>query len=170
MKVWRRVLKDFIAYFRDAALACEAKSKSLQRLTGTLSDAVVPSGFLREGGIMDTNKLLIQFHRQSLDEGERAKQIFNEIVHQLTGLRGDLSLKIKEIKAVSGDFKNSLDKEVENSRRAINSLHDALGLSDSNSSGAQGKGDPYIVRLAVERQIRKQLDEENYLHRVSHIV
>lgn len=85
---------------------------------------------------------------------------------QLTGLRSDLSQKIKEIKNLSGDFKNSVDKETENTRKAVRSLQEALGLVDIDSSATSGKGDPYIIKLGVERQIDRQIDEENYLHKV----
>ena len=46
-------------------------------------------------------------------------------------------------------------------------MQEALGLVDLEPSAASGKGDPFIVRLGVERQVERQLDEENYLHRVS---
>ena len=45
-------------------------------------------------------------------------------------------------------------------------LETAESMYDSNPAAITGKGDPYVLRLGVERQIEKQLDEENYLHRV----
>jgi hypothetical protein len=85
----------------------------------------------------------------------------------LVGLRSDLSQKIKEIKSLSGDFKNSVEKEMENTRKAVNSLQDGLGHSDVDPSQVTGKQDPYLLKLAVDRQVEKQIDEENYLHQVS---
>ncbi len=83
------------------------------------------------------------------------------MIVQLTGLRSDLGQKIKEIKGLSGDFKNSVDKETEGTRRAVRELQNALA-----SSSADPKSDPYLVRLGVDRQLGKQIEEENYLHRV----
>ena len=83
------------------------------------------------------------------------------------GLRSDLNQKIKEIKNLSGDFKNSVDKEMENTRRAVNELQDGLGQSDINPAQMTGKKDPYLLKLAADRQVEKQIDEENYLHQVS---
>ena len=80
---------------------------------------------------------------------------------QLTGLRSDLGQKIKEIKSLSGDFKNSVDKETEGTRRAVRDLQDAL-----NATNADAKNDPYLIRLGVDRQLGRQIEEENYLHRV----
>ena len=91
----------------------------------------------------------------------------NEVIIQLTGLRSDLQQKIKEIKSLSGDFKNSVDKELEGSRKAVRHLQEALGLVDTDPAATAGKGDPFIVKLGVDRQIERQIEEENYLHRVT---
>ena len=85
---------------------------------------------------------------------------------QLTGLRSDLQQKIKEIKSLSGDFKNSVERETEGTRRAVHSLQEACGIVDSDPNSTSGRGDPYLIKLAVERQLERQLEEENYLHRV----
>lgn len=90
----------------------------------------------------------------------------NEVIIQLTGLRSDLQQKIKEIKSLSGDFKNSVDREIEGSRKAVRHLQEALGVVDTDPAATAGKGDPFIVKLGVDRQIERQIEEENYLHRV----
>jgi hypothetical protein len=84
----------------------------------------------------------------------------------LSGLRADLAQKIKEIKSLSGDFKNNVEKEKETTRKCVTALEEALALVDSDPNAVAGKGDPYVVRLGVERQVERQIDEENYLHRV----
>lgn len=101
-------------------------------------------------------------------EANKSRDIENDVILALIGLRSDLQQKIREIKALSGDFKNSVDKEMENTRRAVNSLQDGLGHSDIDPAQMTGKQDPYLLKLAVDRQIEKQLDEENYLHQVGH--
>ncbi len=126
----------------------------------------MPSQFLINGGIGDAAHILRDYHSQSIVESNKAKDIENDVIIQLNGLRSDLNQKIKEIKALSGDFKNSVEKEMEGTRRAVNTLQEALGLIDSDPEAAAGKGDPYLVKLGVEKQIERQIDEENYLHRV----
>ena len=59
-----------------------------------------------------------------------------------------------------------MDKEKEATRRAVNSLQECLGHSDVDTSQTTGKQDPYLLKLAVDRQVEKQIDEENYLHQV----
>jgi hypothetical protein len=51
----------------------------------------------------------------------------------------------------------------------VTALEEALALVDSDPTAVAGKGDPYVVRLGVERQVERQIDEENYLHKVCNI-
>jgi hypothetical protein len=127
----------------------------------------MPPTFLSTGGIADATSILKDYHKQALIESNKAREVENEIILQLTGLRSDLQQKIKEIKGLSGDFKNTVDKEVEITRKAVRHLQEALGLVDSDPAATSGKGDPFVVRMAVDRQVDKQIEEENYLHRVS---
>lgn len=99
-------------------------------------------------------------------EANKAKEIEQDVILALTGLRSDLNQKIKEIRGLSSDFKNSVEKEMDSTRRAVNALQEVLGQSELDSSTTTGKQDPYLLRLAVDRQLERQLDEENYLHKV----
>ena len=132
-----------------------------------INNTVTPAEFLTSGGIGDATYILQDFHKQALNESNKAREIENEVIMQLTGLRSDLQQKIKEIKSLSGDFKNSVDKEAEGSRKAVRHLQEASGLVDTDPAATAGKSDPFIVKLGVDRQIERQIEEENYLHRVS---
>ena len=131
-----------------------------------VNNTTIPAEFLTSGGIGDATYILQDFHKRALSESSRAREMEHEVIMQLTGLRSDLQQKIKEIKSLSGDFKNSVDKEIEGSRQAVRHLQEALGLVDADPSAIAGKGDPFIVKLGVDRQIERQIEEENYLHRV----
>ena len=163
---WRRTLKDLVAYFREVQKSHDARSKSLLSLSNLTSNIAGPTSFLREGGIGDATKILREYHRKALAESNKAKQIEEEVIVQLSGLRSDLAQKIKEIKSLSGDFKNSVEKEIEGTRKAVRGYQEALSLLDTDPHAASGKGDPFIIKLGVERQIDRQIDEENYLHKV----
>ena len=121
---------------------------------------------MASGGIGDATHILRDFHKQALSEANKSRDVENEVIMQLTGLRSDLQQKIKEIKGLSGDFKNSVDKEQNNTRSAISQFQEALGLVDRDAAATSGKGDPFIVKLGVDRQLARQIEEENYLHRV----
>lgn len=111
--------------------------------------------------------MLRNYHKLAISESNKSRDIENDVILALVGLRSDLSQKIKEIKNLSGDFKNSVDKEMESTRKLVNNLQDGLGQSDLDPSQTTGKQDPYLLKLAVDRQIERQIDEENYLHQVS---
>lgn len=165
---WRKVLKDLITYFREIQTQYDHRSKTLLKISNVINNTGTPSLFLPSGGIDDALQILRNYHKQSISEANKSREIENDVILALTGLRSDLQQKIKEIKSLSGDFKNSVDKEMENTRRAVHTLQDALGQSDlDTSSVTTGKQDPYLLKLHVDKQIERQIDEENYLHQVN---
>ncbi|EEQ30499.1 PH domain-containing protein [Microsporum canis CBS 113480] len=162
---WRKVLKDLVAFFRDIQRSCEMRAKSLISASNAINNIAMPPAFLISGGISDATEILKDYHKQALHESNKAREMETEIILQLNGLRTDLGQKIKEIKNLSGDFKNNVDKEVEITRKAVKHLHEALGLVDSDAAATSGKGDPFLLRMSVDRQLERQIEEENYLHR-----
>ena len=163
-QVWRKVLKDLITYFRDIQKSYDSRSKALFTLSNVITNIAPPREFASQGGISDAVHILRDYHKQSITEGNKAKSIEEEVIVQLTGLRSDLGQKIKEIKSLSGDFKNNVDKETEGTKRAVRDLQDSL-----SSNGSDARSDPFLIRLGVERQVGRQIEEENYLHRVSQL-
>ena len=131
-----------------------------------LNNTSTPPGFLSDGGLDDALQVLRNYNKQAIAESNKAREIEEDVILALTGLRSDLHQKIKEIKNLSGDFKNSVDKEMEATRRAVNSLQEILGKTELDPALTTGKEDPYLLRLAVDRQLERQIDEENYLHQV----
>ncbi|KAF2086267.1 hypothetical protein K490DRAFT_9322, partial [Saccharata proteae CBS 121410] len=164
-QAWRKLLKDLIAYFREVQSSYETRSKALMKVSNVINNTNAPPVFLTDGGLNEANRILRDYHRQSVVEANKAREVETDVITQLSGLRADLGNKIKEIKSLSGDFKNSVDKEQEATRKAVAQYEDALAAIESDPHSASGKGDPYVVRLAVERQVERQIDEENYLHR-----
>ncbi|KAI9932781.1 hypothetical protein ASPWEDRAFT_166435 [Aspergillus wentii DTO 134E9] len=164
-QAWRRTLKDLILFFKEVQKSYETRSKLFLSASNVINNTVAPPTFLKSGGISDATEVLRDFHRQGYMEANKAAEVENEVVNQLMGLRNDLQKKTKEIKNLAGDFRNSVDKEMEGTRKSVRNLHEALGLIDTDPSATSGKGDPFIVRLGVDKQIEKQIEEENYLHR-----
>ncbi|KAK3950209.1 hypothetical protein QBC32DRAFT_217939 [Pseudoneurospora amorphoporcata] len=163
-QAWRKILKDLITFFKEIQTHYEHRSKSLIRLGNVLNNTSTPPGFLSDGGLDDALQVLRNYNKQAIAESNKAREIEEDVILALTGLRSDLHQKIKEIKNLSGDFKNSVDKEMEATRRAVNSLQEILGKTDLDPALTTGKEDPYLLRLAVDRQLERQIDEENYLH------
>ncbi len=157
------MLKDLIAYYREIQSSYEHRSKSIQKVSHVIGGTVVPAVFMPEGsgGLADATHILRDLHKQSLSECNKAKEIEEDVILSLTSLRNDLHQKIKEIRGLSGDFKNAVEKEMEATRKAVHGLRDVLEEAKTDP-----KTDPFLVKLAVERQVERQIDEENYLHRV----
>lgn len=165
-QAWRQLLKSLITYFREIQSSYDTRAKALHKVQNTLSNISHPSVFMSDNGLADAARILDEYHKRSISESTKSKEIENDVIGALTGLRSDLGQKIKEIKSLSGDFKNSVEKEKETTRKEVEKLQDALQHADHHDE-AMGKGDPYVVRLGVDRALEKQIDEENYLHRVS---
>ena len=163
-------MKDLIACFREVQSHYEHRSKSLLKLANVLNNTSTPAGFLASGGLDDALQVLRNYHKTAIIEANKAREIEEDVILALTGLRSDLNQKTKEIKSLSGDFKNTVDKEMEGTRKAVNALQEVLGQSEMDSALTTGKQDPYLLRLAVDRQVERQLDEENYLHKVSSLL
>ncbi|PQE32466.1 PH domain-containing protein [Rutstroemia sp. NJR-2017a WRK4] len=163
-QAWRKVLKDLIVYFREIQSQYESRAKSLLKVSNVINNTTAPSVFLPTGGIDDALEILRNYHKTAIAEANKSKEIEADVILALVGLRSDLNQKIKEIKGLSGDFKNSVEKEMDATRKAVAALQDGLGQADVDPSQITGKQDPYLLRLAVDRQVEKQIDEENYLH------
>lgn len=136
------------------------------KLANVANNITTPPGFLASGGLDDALQIIRTHNRTAIVEANKAREIEEDVILALTGLRSDLQQKIKEIKNLSGDFKNSVTKEMDSTRKAVKALQDVLGQSELDSSLSTGKQDPYLLRLAVDRQVERQIDEENYLHQV----
>jgi len=162
-QAWRQLLKSLITYFREIQNSYEMRAKALHKVQNTLSNLSHPAVFMDENGLGEATRILDDYHKRSIAEANKSRDIEDDVIGALTGLRSDLSQKIKEIKSLSGDFKNSVEKEKDTTRKEVEKLQDAL--ENASITDASGKGDPYVVRLGVDRAIEKQIDEENYLHR-----
>ncbi|KAG5999404.1 hypothetical protein E4U43_002087 [Claviceps pusilla] len=163
-QTWRKILKDLITYFREIHSHYEQRAKSLVKLTNVANNISTPPQFLRSAGIDDALQFLRNYHKAAIQEANKAKEIEEDVILALTGLRSDLQQKIKEIKHLSGDFKNSVEREMDSTSKAVRALANVLDKTEVDSSSTTGKQDPYLMRLAVDRQVERQIDEENYLH------
>ncbi|KAH0599257.1 hypothetical protein MHUMG1_03374 [Metarhizium humberi] len=166
-QTWRKVLKDLIAYFREIQSHYEQRSKALVKLANVANNISTPPQFLRSAGIDDALQFLRNYNTAAIQEANKSKEIEEDVILALTGLRSDLQQKIKEIKHLSGDFKNSVDREMETTSKAVRALAEVLDKTEIDASSTTGKQDPYLMRLAVDRQVERQIDEENYLHQAS---
>src|SRR6202022_2175227 len=82
---------------------------------------------LQSGGVQDIAVALKERAKSMVVmTSDNSRRIITHIVPPLEKLRSDLQLKIKEIKGLSGDFKNSVPKEQDHTRRHLQLLSEAL--------------------------------------------
>lgn len=118
----------------------------------------LPSG---NGSIQDLPLMLAQYHNQMASLSSKAsKELSNEIIPRLEDMRRDLLIKIKEIRSLQSDFKNSCAKELQETKALMKQFQEAIEQSKFGNT----KQDPYLIKIQLDKQIKRQLTEENFLH------
>ncbi|KAL3230804.1 Phosphatidylinositol 4,5-bisphosphate-binding protein SLM2 [Nakaseomyces bracarensis] len=113
------------------------------------------------GSIQDVPIILSQFHEtMAVDATKAAKELQLEVIPRLETLNKDLIVKIKSIKALSSDFKNNCAKELEVTGNHMSQYVQSIKLARKNVVSK----DPYLMKIALDSQIKRQLSEENFLH------
>lgn len=129
------------------------------------------------GSVQDILGVLNKYHLQNVANASRTlKEINNVIIPKLEELRKDLLVKIKEIKNLHNDFKTNLGKELAETKLLLAQYHQAIENSTKldgkthhnhhhgDTQADHSKFDPYLVKIKLERQLRRQLSEETYLY------
>ncbi|OUM55911.1 hypothetical protein BVG19_g5530 [[Candida] boidinii] len=120
---------------------------------------------LGNGSIQDLPTILYQYHSNSaLLASNTVKELNQQVIPRLEDLRRDLLVKIKEIKGLQSDFKTNVVKDLQQTKNELSIYINSIELAKSNPSDLNPKNDPYLLKLNLERSIRRQLTEENYLH------
>lgn len=115
------------------------------------------------GSIADLPGDLISYHRtQAAHASQLAKELAKNLIPRLDDLRRDLLVKIKEIKGLASDFKNTYAKEQGLTEQHVAALQQAIKVL-TGGGPLQGKQDPALVRYQLEKQLGRQISEENYL-------
>lgn len=117
------------------------------------------------GSIQDLPNVLINFHGTSANLASKtSKELSTTVIPRLDDLRRELLIKIKEIKGLSSDFKNSVNKELAQTKADLQTYLKSIEDAKYHHTAIQPKNDPYLTRIILDKQIKKQLLEENYLH------
>ncbi|KAH3670309.1 hypothetical protein WICMUC_004878 [Wickerhamomyces mucosus] len=116
------------------------------------------------GSIHDLPGILANYHVASANLASRASKELNSItIPRLEDLKRELLVKIKEIKSLASDFKTKTAKEIAQTK--VDLTHYIKSIEDAKfgSQNLQPKNDPYITKILLDKQLKKQLVEENYL-------
>lgn len=133
------------------------------------------------GSVQDLPTILSKFHQQNVASASKSLKDLNTIIiPKLEELRRDLLVKIKEIKNLENDFKTSIGKEIAETRTLLAyyalAVDTASKLEHSSSSSSIGplghhsesdlfKNDPFLVKIRLEKQLKRQIAEETDLYK-----
>ncbi|CAI4064505.1 hypothetical protein SKDZ_09G0660 [Saccharomyces kudriavzevii ZP591] len=176
---WRNVIKSVIVYLTEIASIQDEIVRQQLRLSHAVQfpffsienqyqpssqeDKSVQKFFLPlgNGSIQDLPTILNQYHESLASSASKAsRELTNDVIPRLEDLRRDLIVKIKEIKSLQSDFKNSCSKELQQTKQAMKQFQESL----KDARYSVPKQDPFLTKIALDRQIKKQLQEENFLH------
>lgn len=207
-QAWRYIVKDLVTYLKQYSSVQEEilrQQARLQQAVGASarnpaspasnsrpshkgSDKEIEDELLAinhyflpigNGSIQDFPTVLTKFHQQNIANGTKTlKELNVVIIPKLEELRKDLMVKIKEIKNLLNDFKNTLAKEMTETKALMGVFSHATDVANrlenlGNSTEAlhhegsdvdSSKNDPYLVKIRLDRQLKRQLSEENYLY------
>ncbi|OBA24225.1 hypothetical protein METBIDRAFT_30550 [Metschnikowia bicuspidata var. bicuspidata NRRL YB-4993] len=131
------------------------------------------------GLIQDIPTILTKFHQQNIQTSTKTLKDINQvIIPKLEDLRKDLLVKVKEIKNLQNDFKNTLSREITETKALIAGFNQAIDVTthfeklgsaaslhyDLNGDADNAKKDPFLMKIKLERQLKRQLHEEAYLY------
>lgn len=141
------------------------------------NDSCSGAGFMNfgSGSIQDLQVVLKKYHLSLASQQVKAsKEISVLVLPKLEDLRKDLSHKIKEIKELNADFKTNIQEHIALTGQllhkymaSVNFLNDRASRSDliklKKNMSLKSKHDPYLLKLQLDLQLKRQLLEENYL-------
>lgn len=130
------------------------------------------------GSIQDLQVILKKHHiALAKKQYEASKELESKIIPKLEDLKKDLTFKIKEIKSLHDDFKTNIKEHVAITGQLLqkftlslefiennnNSNVNLFDLMDPSKKNLKSKNDPYLLKLQLDLQLKRQLLEEHYL-------
>ncbi|KAL1720181.1 hypothetical protein EV715DRAFT_250513 [Schizophyllum commune] len=164
---WKAIVKQLIAYFEGVADIENNTAKEMTKLSAVIQ---VPfragNQFLGEGGLQDTYYAIRDKTRTIADHhANLGRTIDSSIVQHLQKLRVEIKAHVKNIQNDTGKLATSVAKERELSTRYIAELGASITAFKNTPMNVTAKTDPYVANSAVQRQLHKQVHEENLLQK-----
>ncbi|GAW07521.1 cytoplasm protein [Lentinula edodes] len=192
---WKGVLKQLVLYFHGIADIQHHTARELVKLGGVIQvpfrggggggfgggncgggggggsgGGGGDAGFIGgEGGLQEVfYKLREDGIRSVAEEYEGfGRTIEGSIVRHLEKLRGEVKMHIKNIQNDTGKLATTVSRERELSTSLISALATSISTYKNTplALSSHPKQDPYISNLAVQRQLRTQVNAENLLQK-----
>ncbi|EJS43679.1 ask10p [Saccharomyces arboricola H-6] len=137
------------------------------------------SGFVKfgSGSIQDVQVILKKYHLSLANQQFKiSKEITSSVIPKLEELRKDLRFKITEIKDLHGDFKTNIGAHIQLTSQLLRKYIAAVKFMNAHGIGndkvtptnkkphkLDPKHDPYLLKLQLDLQLKRQVAEETYL-------
>ncbi|CAI4504385.1 CCT_1a_G0021150.mRNA.1.CDS.1 [Saccharomyces cerevisiae] len=137
------------------------------------------SGFVKfgSGSIQDIQVILKKYHLSLANQQFKiSKEITSTVIPKLEELRKDLRYKITEIKDLHGDFKTNIGAHIQLTSQLLKKYIAAVKFMNAHGIGndraspnnkkphkLDPKHDPYLLKLQLDLQLKRQVAEETYL-------
>lgn len=156
----------------SSAVNLEALGGSAEENFNMNVNSFAASGFMNFGtGSIQDIQVILKKHHLSLanQQFKVSKEITTALIPKLEELRKDLNFKIKEIKELHGDFKTNINAHLKLTGQLLNKYVAAVKFMNKNANNnvaannLEPKHDPYLLKLQLDLQLKRQVAEENYL-------
>ncbi|KNZ82007.1 Phosphatidylinositol 4,5-bisphosphate-binding protein SLM1 [Termitomyces sp. J132] len=166
---WKAIVKQLIAYFEAQGIA-DIENNTAKELTRLGAVIQVPfragNQFLGEGGLQDIYYGIRDNTRIIADQhANLGRTIDSSIVQHLQKLRTEIKAHIKNVQNDTGKLATNVAKEREMSMRLIAELSSNISNFKNRPMSVTHKTDPFVSNQAVERQLQRQVHEENLLQK-----
>ncbi|KAH8118154.1 hypothetical protein DFH11DRAFT_1503741 [Phellopilus nigrolimitatus] len=164
---WKAIVKQLIAYFEGVADIQNNIARELTKL-GAVIQVPFRTGnqFLGEGGIQDIYFGLRDKTRAIADQhANLGKTIDSSIVQHLQKLRTEIKAHIKNVQNDTGKLATNVAKERELSTKLVAELGKNIAVFKNSPMTINARDDPFVANTSVERQLQKQVHEENALQK-----
>ncbi|KAI8357636.1 hypothetical protein B0O80DRAFT_293574 [Mortierella sp. GBAus27b] len=171
LNAFKGVIKNLQQYFEEIAHVETAAAKAMTKAAGVIT---VPfkdgQQFLGTGGLQDVCIGIRDSAKATSDQHAASARFVEEtIVKNIRRLKQDIKARIKSLKADTNLYNNKVFKEREATQEKIAALAKAIGLFDMSGQHHPDKekasADPFVINLALKRQLAKQVNEENLFAR-----
>ncbi|KAF9585788.1 hypothetical protein BGW38_000726 [Lunasporangiospora selenospora] len=167
LEAFRAVIKNLQQYYTELAQVETTVSKATHKASGVI---VVPfkdgQQFMGKGGLQDVCIGIRDSAKTRSDQHASTARFLEEtIIKNLRRLKQDIKAKVKALKSDTNLYSSRVFKERELTQERIAQLAKAIGLFEMGGHHQPDmekvQSDPYVINLALKRQLVKQVHEEN---------
>ncbi|CCE62932.1 hypothetical protein TPHA_0D02960 [Tetrapisispora phaffii CBS 4417] len=160
-----------VEYVEVPGSASAATGSSAALINHDFNSALAASGFMKfgSGSVQDLQIILKKYHlSQASQQYKISKEITTNIIPKLLDLRKDLKIKVRDIKQLHDNFKTNISDHITITSQLLHKYIAACKVVQSPKYNTRvqkikPKHDPFLLKLQLDLQLKRQLKEENYL-------